>query len=114
AIGHIESIALATREPMLHGDDGVVVVVALDRAAAERVSTGGDVFVASRGALSERYLEIGPAPRPGTPFHDGDQVTGRDPPSLDDVLNHTWTNMVAFQDFTKRFQPQLASLREQI
>ena len=113
-IGHVESIALAPHAPLLGGDDGVVAIVAIERGAAERVGKGGDVFVSSRGALSERYLEIGPAPEPGAPFHDGDEVVGRDPPTLDSVLNRAWTNMLAFQAFNERMQPEVAALREQV
>ena len=63
-IGTIETIALAPRGESgpLGGDEGVVVTVAIDASRAAMLDRRGDVFVASRGALSERYLELGPPP----------------------------------------------------
>src|SRR3954468_14991030 len=69
AIGKIESIALSPRGAPgpLAGEEGVVVGVAIEAAEAARVDRGGDVFVASRGALAERYLELGPPPADAVP-----------------------------------------------
>jgi len=65
----------------LGGDEGVVVIVAIETKMATRLDRSGDVFIASRGALSDRYLELGP-PVPGkdgTMLAEGDQLVGRDP-----------------------------------
>ena len=115
-IGTIETIALSPRGATgpLGGDEGVVATVAIDGRDAAHLDRGGDVFVASRGALSERYLELGPAPEPGTPLREGDQLLGRDPPSLDRVLQRTWDNLTTLGGFTDEIKPELDALRTQI
>src|SRR5690606_12479948 len=78
-IGRIEAI-----ESVLHGGSnplagevGTVAVVALDEGEAWKVPRAADVFVSSRGLLSERYLEIAPpAGDPGPPVRDGEQLRG--------------------------------------
>ena len=115
-IGKIETIALSPRGATgpLGGDEGVVVMVAIDAGDAARLDRGGDVFVASRGALSERYLELGPAPEPGTPLREGDQLLGRDPPSLDRVVQRTWDNLTTLGKFAAEIKPEFDGLRAQI
>jgi len=119
AIGKIESIALSPRGAPgpLGGEEGVVVGVAIDAAEAARCDPRGDVFVASRGALAERYLELGPPPGEPTAttgLHEGDQLLGKDPPSLDRVLQRTWDNLTALAAFRDSVNPELEALRAQI
>lgn len=114
AVGRVEAIALSPRGAPgpLAGDEGVAVTVAVEAAVARRVMRGGDVFVASRGALSERYLELGPAPAASTaPLADGDEVLGRDPPTLDRVLERTWNNLTTAQEFARAVRPEAEALR---
>ena len=118
-IGKIESIALSPRGAPgpLAGEEGVVVTVAIEAGEAARVDRGGDVFVASRGALAERYLELGPPPSQATPdpgLREGDQMLGKDPPSLDRVLQRTWDNLTALAAFNDSVRPELDALRVQI
>ena len=72
------------------------------------------MFLASKGAFSDRYLEIGPAPAPGAPLADGDQIRGTDPPSLDRVLQRTWDNLEATSKFFVAIRPELTALRHEL
>ena len=117
-VGEIEGIALSPRDASgpLHGDEGVVVTVAIEASEAQRLDRAGDVFVASRGALAERYLELGPPPaaQAGTMLREGDQLVGADPPSLDRVLQRTWDNLNGFAAFKAEVKPEFEALRVQI
>ncbi len=115
-VGKIESIALSPRGAPgpLNGDEGIVAIVAIDAAAAREISRGGDVFVASRGLLSDRYLELGSAPVPGTRFREGDPILGRDPPSMDRVVQRTWDNLTTAARFFAEVRPELDALRAQV
>lgn len=103
AVGDVETIAL-TR-------DGVILTVALPAATAAHIPRGGDVFVASKGPFSARYLELGAAPDTslGT-LADGDRITGITPPSLDRVLQRTWDNLTTARAFADTVRPELAAL----
>lgn len=117
AIGKIESIALSPRGAPgpLNGEEGVVVGVAIEAGEAARCDPHGDVFVASRGALAERYLELGPPPDGSTAgLREGEQLLGKDPPSLDRVLQRTWDNLTALAAFRDSVNPELEALRTQI
>jgi hypothetical protein len=117
AIGKVESIALSPRgtSQLLEGEEGVIVTVALDADRARRVNGSGDVFVTSRGALSTRYLEIGPPLDPAAPpLSDGDELRGRDPPSLDRVLQRTWTNLTTAARFVAEVRPELDGLLAEV
>ncbi len=113
-IGVVESIALAPRDVNnpLKGDDGVVATVAIAADEAARITRGGDVFIASRGPLGARYLEIGPALGPGPSLDDDpSDLLGRDPPSLDRVLQRTWDNLTIAREFAHAVGPELDELR---
>jgi ABC-type transporter Mla subunit MlaD len=112
SIGHVETIALSPRgaSALLGGEEGVIVTVALDAKAARRVARTGDIFVTSRGALSQRYLEIGPPREPGPMLADKDELRGRDPPSLDRVLQRTWDNMTIAARFVAEVRPDANAL----
>ncbi|MEO6774078.1 MAG: hypothetical protein ABI467_13855 [Kofleriaceae bacterium] len=119
SIGTIESIALSPRGAPgpLGGDEGVVVTVSIGAAEAARCDPRGDVFVASRGALAARYLELAPPrgePSPTRGLHDGEQLLGKDPPSLDRVLQRTWDNLTALAAFRDSVGPELDGLRARI
>jgi ABC-type transporter Mla subunit MlaD len=124
-VGIVESISLVPRgtKPILGDEDGVVVRVAIDSDAAAQINHGGDVFVTSRGALSSKYLEIGPAPQPGSsphapserrPLRDGDEILGRDPPSLDRVLQRTWDNLQTTSAFADAVRPEMRALTAEL
>jgi len=116
AVGHIEAIALAPRgrgTPL--GDaEGVDVTLVFHAADARRIPAGGDVFVAGRGPLSARHLEIGPSPEPDGPtLADVTRpLRGIDPPTLDRVLQRTWDNLLIAKRFADEVAPELQRFRE--
>lgn len=116
AIGKIERIAQSPHGAPgpLGGDEGVVLTVTIDEDDAERIQRGGDVFVASRGVLSERYLEMGPASEPGPPLNNGDEFLGKEPPSMDRVMQRTWDNLTTMRRFLEDVQPEMDALRVQL
>ena len=115
-IGKVEAIVLSPKgaKTPLGGDEGVEVHVAIDAAEAARL-VHGDVFVASRGPLSSRYLELGPAEDGSrVPLREGEQLLGRDPPSLDRVLQRTWDNLETVGGAVDELRPDIANLRLQL
>ncbi len=114
-VGKIESIVLVPRgaTQLLGNEEGVAVNVAIDADVAARLDRGGDVFVASRGALAERYLELGPGAS-GAILREGDELRGADPPSLDRVLQRTWDNLQVMAAFRDQVKPELDALRAQL
>ncbi|HSK02901.1 MAG TPA: MlaD family protein [Kofleriaceae bacterium] len=129
SIGRIESIARAPHGAPgpLGGDEGVVVTAAISARMASRLPRDGDFFVASRGTLSERYLEIGPASAAhpagaagaaatasAPPLAEGDELRGRDPPTLDRVLQRTWHNLTVAREFGRAIRPELDLLRQRL
>jgi ABC-type transporter Mla subunit MlaD len=119
-IGQIEAITpvLHGASAVLGGDVGVAVTVAIDDGSAWKVPASAEIFVSSRGPLSDKYLEVAPPTRPlgppGPPVREGLELRGVDPPSLDNVLQHTWTNMTTFKLFMETIKPELAALQTQI
>ncbi len=115
-IGTIETIVLSPRgsSALLEGEEGVVVTVAIDAEVASRIGRTGDVFVTSRGALGARYLEIGAPREPGPSLRDGDELRGRDPPSLDRVLHRTWTNLMTAAAFAAAVRPEYDALAAEL
>jgi ABC-type transporter Mla subunit MlaD len=116
-IGRIEALVPVPRGAAgaLGGEVGVVAIVAVDRDSAWKLPAGSTIFVASRGALADRYLEVAP-PRgdPGPAIRDGAELRGADPPTLDRVLHHTWANMTSFKLFVETLRPELTALRAQV
>ncbi|HEY0476911.1 MAG TPA: MlaD family protein [Kofleriaceae bacterium] len=99
----------------LGGDVGVAVTIELARDDAWKVPAGATIFVASRGPLSDRYLEVAPPTGdPGPAITDGAELRGIDPPSVDNVLQHTWANLTTFRLFVEAVRPELAALRSQL
>ncbi|MEJ7601199.1 MAG: MlaD family protein [Kofleriaceae bacterium] len=108
AVGTVEAITL---DPA----GGVVASVAIAADQARRIARDGDVFITSRGPLGERYLEIGPSTATAfEPLHEGDRLVGRDPPSLDRVLQRTWDNLTTAKQFAEAVAPEFAALRDQL
>jgi hypothetical protein len=116
-IGRIEAISpvLASDAGLLAGQPGVAVRVAIDRNSAWKVSARAELFVASRGPLSDRYLEAAPpSGDPGPAIRDGQELRGIDPPSLDQVLARTWANLTTFHEFVAAVRPEFDALRAQL
>ncbi len=106
----IESVAHGGANP-LRGEVGTVAIVAIDRGEAWKVPRNADVFVSSRGLLSERYLEVASTGDPGEPVREGSELRGADPPMMDTVLRRTWANMLTMEQFVDAVGPELAALR---
>jgi hypothetical protein len=115
-VGRVESVALIPRgaKAILGNDEGVALTVAIDRDMADQLTLGGDVFVASRGPLSEKYLELAPPLEPGAPLAEHAELLGHDPPSLDRVLQRTWDNLTTARKFAEEVRPEANAVREQI
>jgi phospholipid/cholesterol/gamma-HCH transport system substrate-binding protein len=118
AIGRVEVIGRSPHGAPgpLGGAEGVVVTAAIEADAAGLAARDGDFFISSRGPLGERYLEIGPAPGAAAPrpVADGDELLGRDPPTLDRVLERTWNNLTVARDFGREIRPELDVLRRRL
>jgi hypothetical protein len=120
-VGKVEAIALSPRGAPgpLNGDEGVAITVSIESKWAKRSTWGGDVFVTSRGALSGKYIEIGPPPSPGPSIAESvkagnDKLLGRDPPSLDRVLQRTWDNLTTAAKFAAEVRPAMTELTTQV
>ncbi len=113
-IGQVETIRLvqaASPESteLLGGASGAVARIRIDASLRGMVPYNGAFFVASKGLLAERYLEVGP-PAEGAEVDrlvvDGDRVRGADPPSMDRVLQNTWTNLTIARKFLEEVGPE--------
>jgi ABC-type transporter Mla subunit MlaD len=119
-VGTIESLANVPHGAATPLGDavGTVALIALDSDQAWKVPANAEIFVTSRGLLSERYLEVAPPPGPVTSdpvaVVAGAQIRGIDPPTLDTVLRRTWNNMLTYQAFISEVGPELTELRTQI
>jgi len=116
SIGRVESIGLSPHGAPgpLGGEPGVAVTVAVSARGADRVRRDGDVFIAARGALGERYLEIGPSRGEAPLLAEGDELLGRDPPTLDRVLERTWNNLTVSYEFARDIRPESEQLRREL
>lgn len=116
-VGRIEAIVPVPHGAagLLAGEVGVAVTIAVDRGSAWKVPANGDIFIASRGPLSDRYLEVAPpAGDPGPAIHDGQELRGIDPPSLDNVLERAWLHLTVFKAFVETVRPELDALMAQL
>jgi phospholipid/cholesterol/gamma-HCH transport system substrate-binding protein len=110
-VGSVEAIEPLGRSGP-SGDAAIAVTLALD---VEDLVAGGDIYIAGRGPLSARHVEIGPSPRPDGPvFAEGDEFRGIDPPQLDRVLNRTWDNLNTARRFAEEVAPEFLALRDQL
>ncbi len=71
-IGAVDAIALVPAAGLpadhpLAGTGGAVAYLRIDQARRDMAPVNGEYFISSRGALGERYLEIGP-PRAGAAY----------------------------------------------
>src|SRR5262249_35582909 len=119
-VGRIEAITPVPHGAPgpLAGEVGVAVTVELARDERWKVPAAASVFIASRGPLSDRYLEVAPPPGPlRPPGPAADAAAGRrgvDPPTLDTVFQRVWANLTTFQQFVDTVRPELTALRDQL
>jgi hypothetical protein len=124
-VGRIDAIRLVTKHESrreghpLAGDEGIVAIARITKKYRARVPENGDFFVASKGLLSERYLEVGPpldGSEPGKAAWTGMEVLGSDPPTMDRVWTNTWENIQIARAFMADVEPEarrfMATLRE--
>ncbi len=129
-IGHVESIALAPpgQPGPLSGQTGAAVHVVIDPDLLARTWRGGSYLISSVGPLSSRYIEVLP-PSAGQPderdvrderdaryqpVREGDELRGIDPPTLDRVLQQTWTNLLIARRFLEEVAPEGRQLRAEL
>jgi len=118
-VGKIESIetVLHGQADVLGGNVGIVATVAIDDDQVWKVPADAVLFVASRGPLSPKYLEVAPAKHdaePGPSIREGAELRAIDPPSLDNVLQRMWTNTGVVRDFLEAAGPELTAMRTQL
>ncbi|MCW5808015.1 MAG: MCE family protein [Deltaproteobacteria bacterium] len=116
-VGSIETVARSPHgaDTPLGGEEGIVVTLAISAREAGRIPRGGDLFVASRSFLSERYLEMGPSTdATAGPYRGGERVRGVDPPTIDRVLNRTWRNLQTAREFAQVLRPEFERLRTEV
>jgi ABC-type transporter Mla subunit MlaD len=116
-VGRIEAISPLPHGAggLLAGEVGVAVTVTIAGDNVWKVPAASEIFVASRGPLSDRYLEVAPPHGdPGPAIHDGQELRGVDPPSLDNIMQHTWTNMTTFKLFVEAVKPELQALGREL
>lgn len=119
-VGEIESIERSPRgaSALLGEEEGIVATLNIDADDASRIARSGDIFVTSHGVLGQRFLEIGPpngdGPEAYAPLRDGDELRGRDPPSLDRVLQRTWDNLMTAARFAAEVRPEFAALTAEL
>lgn len=116
-VGRIEAVVPLPhgRGGVLGGEVGVAVTIAIAAGDAWKVPANAEIFVASRGPLGDKYLEVAPPQgTPGPAVHDGLELRGVDPPSLDTVLQRSWANMTTFKLFADAVRPEVAALRAQV
>jgi phospholipid/cholesterol/gamma-HCH transport system substrate-binding protein len=105
-VGVIEAITLVPA-------GGVTAWIRIDERRRDMVPVNGDFFIASRGLLGERYIEVGPpqgGAAPGRPIADGDQVVGSSPPSLDRAFQRTFDNLERARVFAAEVGPEARAL----
>ncbi|MCE9571940.1 MAG: MlaD family protein [Deltaproteobacteria bacterium] len=115
-IGLVPAAGLPADHP-LAGRGGAVAYLRIDQGRRDMAPHNGEYFVSSRGALGERYLEIGP-PRDGAAFDrpvtEGDRIRGIDPPSIDRALQNTYENLQYARAFARDVGPQARALVSEI
>jgi phospholipid/cholesterol/gamma-HCH transport system substrate-binding protein len=118
-IGRIESVENVPHgtTDVLNGGVGIVATVAIDSDEVWKVRADAELFVASRGPLSDKYLEVAPGKRgaePGPPIREGAELRAADPPSIDNVLQRIWTNTTIARAFLEDVGPELSAMRTQL
>lgn len=121
-IGRVDSIRLAVPERLpaghpLAATGGAIVAVELEAGERHRWAGNAEVFVSSKGFLSNRYLELGPPPggvAPASPIEPGALVRGVDPPILDRALQRTWDNLVVSRRFLDEVGPDARAVLDRL
>lgn len=122
-IGRVEAIALSPAgaggaDSPLSGQAGAVVHLAIDEDGLARTWRGGAYVISSSGPLAARYVEVIPPrsarPEDQAPLVSGMALRGVDPPTLDRVLQRTWTNLSIARRFFEQVAPEALALRREV
>lgn len=122
-IGRVEAIALspagaAGADSPLSGQAGAVVYLAIDEDGLARTWRGGAYVISSSGPLAARFVEVIPPrserPEDQAPLVSGMALRGVDPPTLDRVLQRTWTNLGIARRFFEQVAPEALALRREV
>ncbi len=122
-IGRVDAISLSPAgvESPLSGQAGAVVHLALEGDGLARTWRGGAYVISSRGPLAARYVEVippsgegGASGEDGRPLVSGMVLRGVDPPTLDRVLQRTWTNLMIARTFFEAVGPEALALRREV
>ncbi len=104
-IGEVRSISLSK--------EGATARLSIDASRADWVADNSEVFVASKGLLSNRYVEIGPPARNaerGPPIADGATLHGISPVRVEMVVLRSIQNTQAFRELLIELRPAAAKL----
>lgn len=122
-IGRVEAIALSPAgaggaDSPLSGQAGAVVYLAIDEDGLARTWRGGAYVISSSGPLAARFVEVIPPrserPEDQAPLVSGMALRGVDPPTLDRVLQRTWTNLGIARRFFEQVAPEALALRREV
>lgn len=122
-IGRVEAIALSPAgaggaDSPLSGQAGAVVYLAINEDGLARTWRGGAYVISSSGPLAARYVEVIPPrserPEDHAPLVSGMALRGVDPPTLDRVLQRTWTNLGIARRFFEQVAPEALALRREV
>lgn len=108
-VGEVDSISL-TR-------DGAVAAVSVETEYAGQVPRNAEIFVASKGVIGKRYIELGPPPvgiEPGPPIAAGDRLRGIDPIRLEQVILRSIDNTARFRDLLLDAAPAARQLADEL
>jgi phospholipid/cholesterol/gamma-HCH transport system substrate-binding protein len=116
-IGEVRAIQLLprSRAPASAAAAGSLVAldVRIERRRAHMAPVNGAWFVASRGVLGQRYLEIGPPPRDDARWiavTDGAEIRGIDPPMLDRLAAVAMQNATELRALMRELAPEWSAL----
>lgn len=109
AVGRVEAIRLTDR--------GAVARVTLQERYADWAPGNAELFVASKGLIGQRYLEIGPAAGGAAPvghIEDGDRLRGVDPVQVEKVVLRSIENTKRFRELVIDLRPAASKLADEL
>lgn len=109
AVGRVESIRLT--------EGGAIARVSLEQRYADWAPANAELFVASKGLIGERYLEIG-APAGGAApsgrIEEGDRLRGIDPVEIQSVILRSIENTARFRALLIEVRPEARALAAEL
>lgn len=108
-VGAVESIRL--------GDRGAVASVALEERYASWAPANAELFIASKGLIGKRYLEIGPPAGGADPvgqIEEGDRLRGVAPVEIQSVILRSIENTRRFRELLIALRPEATELADRL